>query len=308
MKYILLECKLYYMNQLYSTSEIIEACDDILNRSQENSKIEGIIIKKENKHQHPLLLVNEISNDTISKTKNSFLNDLVTDDVNSRKNYEIDDKIKNEIIIKIYNLFKKQIKKNTLKLIVDQQIEIKKFQKKINYLNENKKALETSNHNLLSNLDKITEDKKMLIENNRKIQEDKKMLIENNRKIQEELSSQKSNFKKSNLLHNSNSGKLTELNNKLKFSQDENLRLSSEVFNSRKKYNVIKKQLYDFELQKNQLSNQIQELSDTANKSNLVTPSFINELPSEATEDIKKPIKKDVTKLNTSINKIFSKL
>ena len=278
------------MNQLYSTSEIIEACDDILNRSQENSKIEGIIIKKENKHQHPLLLVNEISNDTISKTKNSFLNDLATNDANSRKNYEIEDKIK----IKIYNLFKKKIKKNTLKLIVDQQIEIKKFQKKINYLNENKKVLETSNHNFLSNLDKITEDKKML--------------IEKNKKIQEELFSQKSNFKKSNLLHNSNSGKLTELNNKLKFSQDENLRLSSEVFNSRKKYNVIKKQLYDFELQKNQLSNQIQELNDTVNKSNLVTPSFINELPSEATEDIKKLGKKDATQLNTSINKIFSKL
>ena len=280
------------MNQLYSTFEIIEACDDILNRSQENTKIEGIIIKKENKH--PLLLVNEISNDTISKTKNSFLNDLVTNDANSRKNYEIDDKIKNEIIIKIYNLCKKKIKKNTLKLIVDQQIEIKKFQKKINYLNENKKALETSNHNLLSNLDKITEDKKML--------------IENNKKIQEELSSQKSNFKKSNLLHNSNSGKLTELNNKLKFSQDENLRLSSEVFNFRKKYNVIKKQLYDFELQKNQLSNQIQELSDTANKSNLVTPSFINELPSEATEDIKKLGKKNATALDAAIKKIFNKL
>ena len=164
MKYTLLECKLYYMNQLYSTPEIIEACDDILNRSQENSKIEGIIIKKENKHQQPLLLVNEISNDTISKTKNSFLNDLVIDEANSRSNYDIDDKIKNEIIIKIYNIFKKKIKKNTLKLIVDQQIEIKKFQKEINYLNENKKALETSNHNFLSNLDKITEDKKMLIE------------------------------------------------------------------------------------------------------------------------------------------------
>ena len=140
------------------------------------------------------------------------------------------------------------------------------------------------------------------------ITEDKKMLIENNKKIQEELSSQKSNFKKSNLLYNSNSGKLTELNNKLKFSQDENLRLSSEVFNSRKKYNVIKKQLYDFELQKNQLSKQIQELSDTANKSNLVTPSFINALPSEATEDIKKLEKKSATALDTAIKKIFNKL
>ena len=70
--------------------------------------------------------------------------------------------------------------------------------------------------------------------------------------------------------------------------------MSSEVFNSSKKYNVIKKQLYDFDLQKNQLSNQIQELNNTVNKSNLVTPAFIKELPSEATEDIKKLGKKNV--------------
>ena len=271
------------MNKTYSISEIVEASNNILNRPQKNSQMKSVVINEK-----------KISKDTPSKTKSSFVNDLDIEDVNIKKNYEINAEIKKEILEEIYNFFKKKIKKNTLKLIVDQQIEIKKFQKKINYLNENKKALETSNHNLLSNLDKITEDKKML--------------IEKNKKIQEELFSQKSNFKKSNLLHNSNSGKLTELNNKLKFSQDENLRLSSEVFNSRKKYNVIKKQLYDFELQKNQLSNQIQELNDTVNKSNLVTPSFINELPSEATEDIKKLGKKNATELNTSINKIFSKL
>jgi len=44
------------MNQLYSTPEIIEACDDILNRPQENSKIEGIIIKKENKQSTSLIV------------------------------------------------------------------------------------------------------------------------------------------------------------------------------------------------------------------------------------------------------------
>ena len=65
---------------------------------------------------------------------------------------------------------------------------------------------------------------------------------------------------------------------------------------------------YDFELQKNQLSNQIQELNDTVNKSNLVTPSFINALPSEATEDIKKLEKKSATALDTAIKKIFNKL
>ena len=44
------------MNQLYSTVEIIEACDDILNGSQENSKIEGIIIKKKNKLNKKLMV------------------------------------------------------------------------------------------------------------------------------------------------------------------------------------------------------------------------------------------------------------
>ena len=55
------------------------------------------------------------------------------------------------------------------------------------------------------------------------------MLIEKNKKIQEELFSQKSNFKKSNLLHNSNSGKLTELNNKLKLLQDKILNLIKKI-------------------------------------------------------------------------------
>ena len=61
------------------------------------------------------MLVNEISNDTISKTKNSFLNDLATEDVNIKKNYEIDAEIKKEILEEIYNFFKKKIRRNTLK-------------------------------------------------------------------------------------------------------------------------------------------------------------------------------------------------
>ena len=99
------------------------------------------------------------------------------------------------------------------------------------------------------------------------------------------------------------------------FYQNENLRLASELFASHKRYDVIKKQLYDLGLQKNQISNQIQELNNLVSKSNLVVPSFSNELPSEpkedvkakAKEDIKKINKQNMTNLNTSINKIFNK-
>ena len=52
------------------------------------------------------------------------------------------EKIKEEIAEELYNFLDKKIKKNTLKLIVDQQLEFKKFQKKNNYLNENKMILD----------------------------------------------------------------------------------------------------------------------------------------------------------------------
>ena len=149
------------MNKTYSISEIVEASNNILNRPQKNSQMKSVVTNEK-----------KISEDTISKTKNSFLNDLATEDVNIKKNYKIDAEIKKEILEEIYNFFKKKIKKNTLKLIFDQQQEIKKFQKKINFLNENEKILETSNRNLLFNLLKINENKKILTEKNKKIQQE----------------------------------------------------------------------------------------------------------------------------------------
>ena len=317
------------MDKTYSISEIVEASKNILNKSKVNLKVKSIAIKKK-----------KISEETGSKIKNTFLNDLVTENVNIKKNYEIDAEIKKEILEEIYNFFKKKIKKNTLKLIFDQQQEIKKFKKKINYLNEDGKILETSNRNLLFNLLKITENKKILTENNKKIQQEYNEKIISLEKENSNLKNQDKEIKElKNLNHEYNkkiisrdeayrdlknkNEKLTESNNKLKFYQNENLRLSSELFVSHKRYDVIKKQLYDLGLQKNQISDQIQELNNLVSKSNLVAPSFTNELPSEPKEDVKaedvkaedvkaeKGIKKinkqAITNLNTSINKIFNK-
>ena len=72
-------------------------------------------------------------------------------------NQQYDKKIKNEIIQEVGNFFKKQKQRNTLKIIVDQQVESKKLQKSINYLKENNKLLEASNLSLKSNLVKIAE-------------------------------------------------------------------------------------------------------------------------------------------------------
>ena len=312
------------MDKHFSTSEIIKASDDILNTPSKSSKINNIKITKNN-YSSPLLLVNEISKNASPKANMSFINNL------NKNNININEKIKNEIINELYNFFKKKIKKNTLKIIFDQQIEIKKFQKKIEYLNESKKILENNNHDLQSNLNQIIEDKKILENNNHDLQsnlnqiiedkkvlennnhdlqssldkiiEEKEMLIEKNTRAQEELS-----LEKSNLLNNSNNEKLTELNNKLKFYQDENLRLSRDLSNSQETHHIIKKQLNDFEKQKNQISNQIQELNNSVSKSNLITPTFVNELPPEASQDLKNLNNQDMTNLNETIKKIFKKL
>ena len=312
------------MDKHFSTSEIIKASDDILNTPSKSSKINNIKITKNN-YSSPLLLVNEISKNASPKANMSFINNL------NKNNININEKIKNEIINELYNLLKKKIKKNTLKLIFNQQIEIKKFQKKIEYLNESKKILENNNHDLQSNLNQIIEDKKILENNNHDLQsnlnqiiedkkvlennnhdlqssldkiiEEKEMLIEKNTRAQEELS-----LEKSNLLNNSNNEKLTELNNKLKFYQDENLRLSRDLSNSQETHHIIKKQLNDFEKQKNQISNQIQELNNSVSKSNLITPTFVNELPPEASQDLKNLNNQDMTNLNEAVKKIFRKL
>ena len=122
---------------------------------------------------------------------------------------------------------------------------LKNFKKKIEYLNESKKILENNNHDLQSNLNQIIEDKKVLENNNHDLQssldkiiEEKEILIEKNTRTQEDLS-----LEKSNLLNNSNNEKLTELNNKLKFYQDDNLRLSRDLSNSQETHHIIKKQL-----------------------------------------------------------------
>ena len=333
------------MDKHFSTSEIIKASDDILNTPSKSSKINNIKITKNN-YSSPLLLVNEISKNASPKANMSFINNL------NKNNININEKIKNEIINELYNFFKKKIKKNTLKLIFDQQIKIKKFQKEIEYLNESKKILENNNHDLQSNLNQIIEDKKILENNNHDLQsnlnqiiedkkilennnhdlqsnlnqiiedkkvlennnhdlqssldkiiEEKEMLIEKNTRAQEELS-----LEKSNLLNNSNNEKLTELNNKLKFYQDENLRLSRDLSNSQETHHIIKKQLNDFEKQKNQISNQIQELNNSVSKSNLIEHTFVNELPPEASQDLKNLNNQDMTNLNETIKEIFRKL
>ena len=93
-----------------------------------------LLMDKNDENNKPLVLTKEYNSqkELIKKYENE-----IKEFKNLHQGYN--EKIKEEIAEELYNFLDKKIKKNTLKLIVDQQLEIKKFQKKNNYLNENKK-------------------------------------------------------------------------------------------------------------------------------------------------------------------------
>ena len=121
----------------------------LLDKNDENNELAEL--------NKPLILTQEYNSqkELIKKYENE-----IKEFKNLHQGYN--EKIKEEITEELYNFLDKKIKKNTLKLIVDQQLEIEKFQKKNNYLNENKMILEARNVNLSSNLLKIAKLEKSL--------------------------------------------------------------------------------------------------------------------------------------------------
>jgi hypothetical protein len=396
--------------KIYSIKEIIKASNDILKYeithkilNKENTrvkkklspKIEDKIInsqknniEKEKKYQNkeePLLLKNEVPTSTDNKI-DSF-------------NYKINIKpeVKDHMINELYHYLKKKVKKNTLKLIIDDQLELKNLKNKINLLKQiesklkdnfesskrdnevlqiKQKKLENENiefkiHNesIQNNLDQANKDNsKLEIENkNLKIYKDK-LDVENidlkinndllndninkitqgnegldaeNKELKNNLEEIKDNLKESNLKNRSyeinnnelkntvsryilNSKKIQEKLNlteekkylkleeqteKVKFYQEENIRLSSELISAKRKNETIKDNLNLIENEKEQISNKIKELNKSIEgKTNIISTPFLNETEKQVPKNSDKLNEKEQKSLDEVINRIFAKI
>jgi hypothetical protein len=396
--------------KIYSIKEIIKASNDILKYeithkilNKENTrvkkklspKIEDKIInsqknniEKEKKYQNkeePLLLKNEVTTSTDNKI-DSF-------------NYKINIKpeVKDHMINELYHYLKKKVKKNTLKLIIDDQLELKNLKNKINLLKQiesklkdnfesskrdnevlqiKQKKLENENiefkiHNesIQNNLDQANKDNsKLEIENkNLKIYKDK-LDVENidlkinndllndninkitqgnegldaeNKELKNNLEEIKDNLKESNLKNRSyeinnnelkntvsryilNSKKIQEKLNlteekkylkleeqteKVKFYQEENIRLSSELISAKRKNETIKDNLNLIENEKEQISNKIKELNKSIEgKTNIISTPFLNETEKQVPKNSDKLNEKEQKSLDEVINRIFAKI
>lgn len=117
---------------------------------------------------------------------------------------------------------------------------------------------------------------------------------------------QKEQFRKSNI---TNSSELSKLN----FIQEENLRISKELYESKNKVEIMKKELEKFNKQRTDLINKINSVNEIVNDSNVLTSVFDNDLkdkkiividPDKA--NVNHSNEKDLS-LNEKIKQIFIK-
>ena len=99
---------------------------------------------------------------------------------------------------------------------------------------------------------------------------------------------------------------INELNDKIKFYQEENIRLSSELNTIQNKYKTIKHNFEDVELQKNKIYTQIQQLNNSLTKNNIVGTPFIKETIKD--DSINSKILNDISSINYQEDKKKSEL
>ena len=206
--------------------------------------------------------------DIVGITMNKYL-DIIENFISS--NFK---KFKNNFLIKIYKLIKKR-------------------------------SIETSK--LLSKfelLEKKIDNQQLILERS----------FDLNSKLQKEIDyingKISNNFEKSNL--NNENEKMQTIghnsNTKVDFYQEENLRLGSELVDTKKKFEILKNEIEKYENQRSDLISKINSVNDVINDSNVLTNVFENKIePKVNILDPQNIPKKDETNLNEQVKAIFSK-
>ena len=189
-----------------------------------------------------------------------------------------------------------------------------------NELKVSKEALlENLNHADYEKSESASENKKLKITveevelNLNRFKEKNKFYEIDNSKLKDEFSNyiidSKKNQEKTVLLEKSNSLNNSEIDKKLKFYQDENVRLSSELLAANKTNEAIKINLNYIEIEKGKISNKIKELSKSIEeKTNIVSTAFAKESSYKLDKNVDNLNDTDQKNLDEVISRIFSKI
>ena len=189
-------------------------------------------------------------------------------------------KFKNGFIIRIYNLIKKRSK--TISNLLSK---FELLEKKLDNQNIMLQRSFELNSKLQKEIDLIN-----------------KKLIDNNAKPFTDFRYDKI----TSIGHNSN-----ESNTKVDFYQEENLRLGSELVETKKKFEILKKEIEKYEDQRSNLVSKINSVNEALNDTNILTNVFKNDVKHEidVIDHKKLKIKNEKNKidLNEKVKNIFVK-
>ena len=383
--------------KIYSIKEIVKATNSFLNPEtktlpKKSKKIKNIKLPPETES-----IIAEAESTILDKNKKRSLslnNEVLNVPRNSIDSFNYKIKIKPEVkdhmINELYLYLKKKVRKSTLKLIIDEQLEIKNLKNKVNILKQNEANLKNSyqalknehesvlldnenleinkiqlnseinelrigNEVLQNNVNEVTENNKQLDKKIVELKNDNNVLhnnlnqvTENNKQLDIENKDLKGDFDKtkndlnenieknrSNETHNlelkntvsryivntkkiqekldlaekSNYLKLETQTEKVKFYQEENVRLSSELLAVQKKNTTIKENLNFIETEKEEISNKIKELNKSIDeKTNIIPSNFIKQSLVKTEEKNETLNDKEQKSLDEVINRIFAKI
>jgi len=216
--------------------------------------------------------------DIIGITIGKYLNNMKNFSLSSLK------KIKN-LIIKIYNSIIKKLDENNKLLVKFESLE---------------KKLDNQENILKINFDlslKLQKEVDHLKNNNGSNFEKAQSNLDDIRS--EAIGHNSGNIQPETVEHNSNT--------KIDFYQEENLRLGSELVETKKKFEILKSEIEKYENQRSNLISKINSVNDEINNSNVLTNVFENGIkPKINIVDHKNISKKDEITLNDKVKAIFS--
>ena len=232
------------------------------------------------------------SNDYMVFEPNNF--DIFIDKVALKINHQVNDLNNNKMIKKILNSGLFVVKKTLLNFWGS----LKNITDKVNLIKLKFDQLEKKIENQQITI-------KESLNTNKKIKNDLELLNQSIEKLTNKIQIN-SEISKSNNLNLVNPE-----NDKVKFYQEENVRLGGELLETKKKFDMVKSEIDKYEQQRSNLISKINSVNEALESTNIVTNVFENEVskPKVSVVDHRNIQKAEpkIQDINEEIKKIFSK-
>ena len=233
-----------------------------------------------------------LTNDYMVFEPNRF--DIFLDKVALNINHQVNDLNNNKMIKKILNSGLFVIKKTLLNFWGS----LKNISEKINLIRIKFDQLEKQIENQQITINES-------LNTNKQIKNDLELLNQSIEKLTNKIQIN-SEISKSNNLNLVNPE-----NDKVKFYQEENVRLGGELLETKKKFDMVKSEIDKYEHQRSNLISKINSVNEALERTNIVTNVFENEVskPKVSVIDHRniRKAKPEIQDINEEIKKIFSK-